>query len=76
MISNITVNTSVVEFFDDVMNEEKFAQTLRRTVYMLTELHLKSETENGYSKDWLLNSISQLNQFAEVLHPILEDKTS
>lgn len=69
MTNKIVVNTKVVDFFDSTMTEAEFAQIIRRTTYLLSKYHIKSD--DPVHSDWVDESLYYLTDFAELIDPQL-----
>jgi hypothetical protein len=68
-------NPRVNEFLDKVVDEKSLAQSLRRAAYLIALSYIRSdESTNCMSQGWTDDSFYFLNELAEVLDPVLEDK--
>jgi hypothetical protein len=70
-----TVNEKIEIFFDKQMDYKDFAQQLRRATYIIGDIMSKMDAEQNVTKSyWANDCFYHLNEFAELLQPILEDE--
>lgn len=68
-------NPRVNEFLDKVVDEKTLAQSLRRAAYLIALSFIRSdEKNNAMNQEWTDDSYYFLNELAEVLDPVLENK--
>ena len=68
-------NQKLTAFFTAQVDVKDFAKSLRRAAYLIALSYIRSEDNtNPMSKEWTDESYYFLNELAEVLDPVLEDK--
>jgi hypothetical protein len=74
--TNITPQQEfLLKFFSDNVEPRQMAQSLRRATYLIALSFIRSEDGNNpMNKEWTDDSYYFLNELAEVLDPVLEDK--
>ena len=68
-------NPKLIEFFTSQVEAKSMAQSLRRAAYLIALSFIRhDDTSNCMSQEWTDDSFYFLNELAEVLDPVLEDK--
>lgn len=68
-------NPRLVTFFTEQVDAKSMAQSLRRAAYLIALSFIRSDGHsNVMSQEWADDSFYFLNEMAEVLDPVLEDK--
>lgn len=68
-------NPKLTTFFTEQVEPKQMAQSLRRAAYLIALSFIRNEdNKNCMSQEWTDDSFYFLNELAEVLDPVLEDK--
>lgn len=68
-------NPKLTEFFTKQVDAKSFAQSLRRSAYLIALSYIRSEeNQNFMRQDWADDGFYFLNELAEVLDPILDNE--
>lgn len=66
------VEEKITDFFKNEITPQQFAQQIRRMNYILTlSIFRMSEQQNTIDMNWAENSFFYLNEFAEILDPVM-----
>lgn len=68
-------NPKLAAFLNKIIDEKELAQSLRRAAYLIAMSFIRSEeTTNPMCPKWTDDSFYYLNELAECLDPVLENK--
>lgn len=67
------VNEKIKEYFETQIGLKEFAQQIRRSNYILSIVMMQPDADQNVIKShWVNDCFYHLNEFAELLDPILE----
>lgn len=64
----------MANFFDSTIDKKSFAQNIRTINHIVVTYNL--EDDDNRFKDWINDARFWLNDFAELLDPVIEDKVA
>lgn len=68
-----TVTEKIENYFETEINFKDFAQQIRRANYILSTVMMQPDADQNITKShWINDCFYHLNEFAELLEPILE----
>jgi hypothetical protein len=66
-------NEKIIAYFEQKIGFKEFAQQIRRANYIISDVMMQPEIEEKITKsDWARDCFFFLNEFAEILDPLLE----
>lgn len=68
-----TIYEKIATYFDTQIGFKEFAQQIRRSNHILSGVMMQPDADqNVVNSDWIIDCFYHLNEFAELLDPVLE----